>query len=174
VEVLDVEGMTALAGVDAMLSLHSFSPSVGDPGTATPGRVQEGDNLDAIQALVRNLAVVRAAQLAAVATYDSYDAAEEVRDRIVAAIDEDLEIAGDDVYEALLQLRADVITVVPGEDSALPKLVSYTPPATVPSVILTHQLYGDLEREADVLARNDVRHPMFVPGGVALEVLSSG
>jgi prophage DNA circulation protein len=85
-----------------------------------------------------------------------------------------LNLPGDTAFPALNQLRADLVRAVPGEDSGLARLVSYAPAFTVPSLVLAFQLYGDVTREADIVARNSIRHPGFVIGGRALEVLSSG
>ncbi len=62
---------------------------------------------------------------------------------------------------------------VPGEASDLPRLLRYVPPATVPSLVLAHRLYGDVALEADLVARNRVARPGFMLGGQALEVLSA-
>jgi prophage DNA circulation protein len=48
---------------------------------------------------------------------------------------------------------------------------------TQPALVLAQRLYGDPAsveaRAAEIVARNKVRHPGFVPGGVALQVLSA-
>jgi prophage DNA circulation protein len=40
--------------------------------------------------------------------------------------------------------------------------------------VLAHRLYGDLAAETDLVARNRIPNPAFVPGGHPLEVLSRG
>jgi len=44
----------------------------------------------------------------------------------------------------------------------------------MPAIVLAYRLYGDAERADEIVARNRVRHPGFVPGGQPLEVLSNG
>ena len=44
----------------------------------------------------------------------------------------------------------------------------------IPALVLAHRLYDDPSWDADIVARNDVVHPGFVPGGVDLQVLSNG
>jgi prophage DNA circulation protein len=46
------------------------------------------------------------------------------------------------------------------------------PQATQPALVLAYSLYEDASRDADIIARNNVRHPGFVPGGRTLEVLA--
>ena len=45
--------------------------------------------------------------------------------------------------------------------------------ATRPALVLAYQVNGDVEAEADLVARNQVRHPGFVPAG-RVEVLKRG
>jgi prophage DNA circulation protein len=104
--------------------------------------------------------------------FDSYDEAVAARDEITDLLDEQADEAADDTYPALMQLRADLVKAVPGEGADLPRLLAYTPPATVPSLVLAHRLYGDVTKELEVVARNKVRHPGFVTGGRELEVVS--
>lgn len=164
---------SAPGAIDAILSLYAFNPGVRPPAT-TPHRLQEQASFDATHRLNQRLALAKAAQLAGVTEFVSYDDAVTTRAKITALIDDQAEIVADDVYPVLLQLRADLVRAVPGDALELARLVGYTPSATVPSLVLAHRLYGNLSMEADLLARNRVRHPAFIRGGVALEVLSDG
>lgn len=142
------------------------------PAAETANQAQERANYDALERLIRRLALLRAVELTLDETFDSYEAAIEARDALLGPIDEQAELVSDDVYPRLVQLRADLVKAVPGEGSDLPHLVTYTPPATLPSLVLAHQLYGDVTLEGDLVTRNGVAHPGFVPGGEGLEVLS--
>ncbi|PTS90230.1 hypothetical protein DBR17_01670, partial [Sphingomonas sp. HMWF008] len=52
----------------------------------------------------------------------------------------------------------------------------YTPATTEPALVIAARLYADPAqaeiRAAEIVARNRVVHPGFVPGGVALQVLT--
>lgn len=159
-------------GIRALLQAYGLSPGVARPAATTATRVLERLNYDALLGLVRVVLVAQAARLAAAETFASYDEAVAARDAVAAALEEQADMAGDATYAALSQLRADLVRAVPGEASDLPRLVNVTPPATVPSLVLAHRLYGDLSREADLVTRNRVERPGFIPGGVQLEVLS--
>ena len=55
----------------------------------------------------------------------------------------------------------------------LPNEVEHTPADTLPIERVAYNLYGDPERSEEILLRNpDVSHPGFIPGRVALKVLS--
>lgn len=167
-----VEMISGLTAGDP-LGLYDFEPGPRPPGTTT-NRRREQANFDALRRLVQRLAVVQAAALAIDATWDNYEAAVARRDAIAERLDDQAETAADDAYPTLLQLRADLVKAVPGDGQGLQHLVEHTPVATVPSLVLAHQLYGDVEREADIVTRNRVSHPGFVVGGTPLEVLSRG
>lgn len=164
--------MQSRRGLDALLGIATASPGEARPEGTTSTRARQGSNYDALLALVRRGAIVQAARLAPGEQYDSYEDAVAVRDNIAGALDGQMETAGDSAYSALQQLRADLVRSLPGPDSPLARLVSYTPPVTVPSLVLAHRLYGTIDREQDIVARNYIPTPGFVLGGQALEVLA--
>lgn len=168
--------LSALVGVfdlldsgEALATVYAYDPGTRPPAT-TANREQEQINFDATYYLTQRLAAIRAAEVAPDQTYDSFDNAIAARDRLTALLDEQAGVAADDAYPALMQLRADLVKAVPGADSDLPRLLTYTPGAVVPSLVLAHTLYGNLDLEADLVARNRVRNPLLVPA-LPLQVL---
>jgi hypothetical protein len=155
-----------------LLAAYGFLPTADRPAGSTATRIQDAVNWDVLLGVARTVPLVQAATLAPVASYDSYDAALAVRDAIAGAIDDLSDGAGDESFAALAQLRADLVQAVPGVESDLPRILRYTPPSTVPSLVLAHRLYGDLSREADLVTRNAIPRPGFILGGVELQVLS--
>lgn len=161
----------ALTSRPVVLEAYAFDPGVRPPAT-TANRVIEQENFDTLQQVTQRLAVVRASEIALTETFESYEQAVSVRDELLELLDEQAESARDVAYPALMGLRAALVDAVPGVDGDLPRLLSFTPTETIPSLVLSWQLYGNVTGEADVLARNSVEHPAFLLGGVALEVLS--
>jgi prophage DNA circulation protein len=169
--------VASVEGVKAVLAAIDLEPEVARPEATTTTREQERANYGALLWVFQALLVVQAVRLVADVEFDSYDAAAATRDAILDRLEDLLEDADDDAYAALQELRADLVRAVPGEEADLPRLVRYTPPSTAPSLVLAHRLYGSdalADREADLVARNGVRRPGFVPGGVELEVLADG
>lgn len=152
-----------------LVEVYHFEPGERPPGT-TVNRLQEQTNFDELALVVQRLALLRAVDVALVEEFDSYEDAVSARDELSALIDEQQDSAGDELYVALVQLRADLVKAVPA--AGLARIVTYEPPATVPSLVLAHQLYGDVDGEADLVARNNPARPGFLTGGVPLEVLS--
>jgi prophage DNA circulation protein len=172
-----LDSLTSLAvtprrAITALLAVYGFTPSADRPPATTATRVREQENYDALLRLIRLLSVLQAARLAPDATYDTYDDATAVRDSLCEALDEQAEGSGDEAFTALEQLRADLVRAVPGEEGDLPHLMRYTPGYQLPSLVLTHRLYGELSRETDLLARNRIARPGFVSGNAELEVLA--
>jgi prophage DNA circulation protein len=99
-----------------------------------------------------------------------------VRDQLTGIIDAELENerTSDEVFVTLMALRAQVVRGLPLPGASLPQLAEVTPVATVPALVLAHNLYGDASRAEEIVARNRPRHPGFLTGGSPLEVLSDG
>ncbi len=166
-----IETVAGINPLGSLLSLYAFDPGVRPPAT-TVNRIIERQNFDAAARLTQRLVMIQAARVAVELTFESYDAASATRDLITDLIDEQAEIVADDVYPALMQLRADLVNAVPGDALEQARLLTHTPAFTVPSLVLAHRLYGNLDRESDLVLRNRTRNPMFLIGGNALEVLS--
>lgn len=167
---LDTVSLEDPSGV--LLNLYAFNPGV-RPSADTPNAAVEQANFDATRRLTQRLVLVQAAEVAIEQTFASFEDAERIRTAIIDLIDEQAEIASDDTYPALQQLRTDLVNAIPGDAADLPRLLAHTPTMTVPSLVLAHRLYGDVSREAELVSRNKLRHPGFVTGGVPLEILSS-
>ena len=138
----------------------------------TPARITQAANRDAHNALVRGLAIVEAARTASTIDFISYDDAFAVLSSLLSAIDTEVLTASDDVYAVLMDLRAAVVTDINTRGADMSRIIKYTLPRTDPALVIAQRLYGDATRAEEIIARNNIRHPLFVPGGVALEVLS--
>jgi prophage DNA circulation protein len=158
---------------------NSFDPGSRPPGT-TPNNVLAQVNFDATSLLIQRAAVLGAAEAIAAQPFDSADAAVTARDQIISAIDEINDAASDDTYPMFAQLISDLVKTVPGD--ALPKLLRVTPPGAVPSLVFAHRVYTAnpatfaslADAETDLVTRNRIPNPGFIPGGVPLTVLSDG
>jgi prophage DNA circulation protein len=64
-----------------------------------------------------------------------------------------------------------VLRAVPGAQ-AFAEILTVTRNVAIPSLLLAYQLYGSVDLESDIIARNGTRHPGFVAGD--LKVLSDG
>lgn len=141
------------------------------PTAATPRRVVEQRDYDALKTLFTRLAITGASSAILTRTWENFERAVEVRTLLTDAIDAHAETVADDAFATLTDLRSGLVDAVPGVDSDLPRLQTYTPPSVLPSLVVAHRLYGDLSLESDLVSRNRIRHPGFVPAE-ELEVLT--
>ncbi|WP_027366932.1 DNA circularization protein [Desulfocurvibacter africanus] len=140
----------------------------------TPTRAKLEENRDASDSLVRQTAIIEASRASSGWDYASSADAQAVRDELADRLDQEAQLAPDSVYAALVDLRAALVRDLTDRAMQLPKLSTWTPPATLPALVIAHRIYGDATRAGEIVARNKLRNPLAVPGGQALEVLANG
>lgn len=172
-------GGTAASGlrrVDLALSTFTELSKFGDDQapveSTTPSRRTQSDNQDAFREFTRGSFVAEACRSVANMPMGSYDQAQDAQDALGEGIDALLDVASDESYSALVDLRAAVMRHLSSASAALPRVVKYTPAQGVPALVLAHRLYTDSTRDTDIIDRNDVRNPLSIPGGAELEVLT--
>jgi prophage DNA circulation protein len=147
----------------------------------TPARAIQAANQAAIVQLVNLTASAELVRCHAATDFSSYDDAVAARDDAAERLDalalrqaDSGDDAGADQYDAL---RRAVTADLTARGGTLARLQSHVPAVTLPALVIAQRLYGDPAsveaRAAEIVARNKVRHPGFVPGGVALQVLSA-
>ena len=156
----------------ALKSFWAYAGSGESIPLTTANRLRQAENRQALTDMFVAAATISAARAASVTEYDSQDAADAASSELRAQIDAVSLSAGDALYNTLTDLRAASIADL-STRPGLPRVIRYTPPATLPALVLAHRFYGDAERAADIVSRNRISHPGFVPGGRALEVLSA-
>ncbi len=139
--------------------------------TRTRSRRRVVSNQAAMRSLTQTLTVASAARVAAQTTLTSYQSAIELRDPLASAIEDVASNTTDDrLYDALTALRAAVVADITARGADLARQVSYTPAQVLPALVVAYQIYGSIDSAPDIVTRNRVRHPGFVPAA-ALEVL---
>lgn len=137
--------------------------------TATRRKVL--DNQDALNALTRRALITQAAGMTAIMPLPVYDDAVRLRTETLAAIDTESLQADDATYLALSDLRARVYDDMTARIANAARLREIKPPQVMPALALSYDLYESLAREGEIVARNRLRHPGFVPAE-RLKVLS--
>lgn len=158
---------------NTVLNLQAFD----DYSTTTTGglsaqSVISDNNAVVTQDFVKTVAVSTEARAIIASDFTSYEDAVASRKQILAKIDD---LSGttqsDSVYEAYRNLRTSIATALPGDENSLPRLSSLKLAQSTPSLVLAYDLYGSTDKEQEILDRNKIRHPGFVPGGQDLSVL---
>lgn len=172
-----VQGLRGLsrspvAGFDALGKLFGYGDNLKTVPTTTVVRRAQAANQAALVGLVRSSAAIESARAAAEADYESYDQAIKVRNSIAEQLDSVAETASENVYTALIDLRAATVRDITARGADLARLTTAILPSTMPAVVAAYQIYGDATQSDELVARNRISHPGFVPGGTALEVLA--
>ncbi|MCY1290608.1 hypothetical protein D9M70_397630 [compost metagenome] len=159
----------------------------------TPAQTQIANNRAAVYRLVEQAAVSEAVRLAVSkpvsvgrgvaaagdsqrvpgVAFDNRDQAVEIRDQLLDELDRQQLTADPGRYRLLARLTSALVTEMNRTSADLAPLTRVTPVSTLPALLLAQQLYGDARQADQIVARNGVAHPGFVPGGIELEVLKN-
>jgi len=66
-------------------------------------------------------------------------------------------------YRALVSLRAAAVRDLTDRARPLPQLVTYVEAVSFSSLVLAQRRYGDASRADEIVAENEVVHPLFMP-----------
>ncbi len=168
-----VEAFDAIAQTTADAPLEVAAALV--DAYATPGQPQavgtsatrttERANQTALSDILRRVLLIQAVRVLSTGEFESVSQATERRDELVDLIDDQSQTAGDDSYLALTDLRSSLINAVPG-DAELARVLDVERRLPVPSILLSYQVYGTVDKELDIVARNTIEHPGFIRGTV--------
>ena len=137
----------------------------------TPTRERERQNQVALGGALRTRLVLAGAELIVDVEYASLEDAEADRGQLLDRLDDQIAVATDAVYTELLDVRAAVVQAVPGNEE-LARVQTSHERQSIPSLVLSHRLYGTVDGESDILGRNPTTaHPGFMNGDI--EVLSA-
>lgn len=168
---------TPRAALRELRGLIGWSSGDRAPGE-TPARVIERANVAALERLVTLAAAAEAVRAVSAVPFESYDDAVAVRDDLADRLDRAAgaaaDIGDDDAFRALNALRLAMTRDITRRGGSLARVYAYSPATTEPTLAIAQRLYGDAGREREIIDRNRLRHPGFVPGGQALEVLTDG
>lgn len=175
-----------LQALKAQMSLFGLGDKAkrvtGGSAYQPPARAQLAANQAATYRLVERAAVSEAVRLAVSkpgtqagsgVDYDNRDQAVDIRDQLLEELDRQQLAASPARYRPLAQLSAELVGEMNRAAANLVPLTRVTPATTLPALLLAHRLYGDARQADQIVTRNRLNHPGFVPGGVELEVLKN-
>lgn len=161
---------STLSSLSAIGSWSDALPSVVGKGVVSQ---QAAANQTAIGTLVQQAAAITAAQVATETDYATYDDAAAARTAVAVQLDAARSLPGtsDNAFRALTALRTASVRDITDRGSSLSQISRVRLNATLPAEVVAYRLLGDADRADEIVSRNGVRHPGFVPGGVDLEVI---
>ncbi len=151
----------------------TLSP-VPEVATST-GQFKEA-NQNAFGEMFEQMAALHLASVALSVTFAGSQEAAALRDELAEAMDRSILAAGnagsDELFIQLRDIKASAVASLDKTAARLPQRVVLTLDASLPSLVMSHRLYGDTSRAQTIAKANRVRHPGFVPAATELEVLS--
>lgn len=139
--------------------------------TQTAAGAQEQRNIDQFYRHFRLQLFYEAASVMTELPFQSYQQAARFRTEYIEVADQlMLDVDGDE-FEAFAALNAAVVNHVSEVANELPQLGTFTPADTLPALVVAHLMYGDASLESEIVQRNDIPDPNFVPQGEPLEVV---
>lgn len=150
----------------------SFSP---DPviGADTPTVNKLIGNQLAFENFFVSVSIATQSSAAIQGNYLSVNEALVIRDLINSDIEDRLlKVTDDDTYQELKDLQVAANIGLPPQDVG--ELISYTPPETMPALVICQKLFGNIVKADEIVSHNHVSHPGFVPGLIPIEVSTDG
>ena len=129
-----------------------------------------------IEQLTKQVVVAKEAEIITQIEFDNADDASSVLENFVADTEEvelfeDIE-PSDEIMQALRTTRENVVEYVREIILELPRMRTIRVPEHMPSRVLAYDLYEDLDRADEIVKKNKIPYPAFVPAGKDLKVLS--
>jgi prophage DNA circulation protein len=143
----------------------AFDPIVGE----TPSRLTQKGNQEAISNLGKELGLANQTKAAVDVDFTSTQEAIKARDEITENLDEQLFLVRDDeLFQAIKDTQTSLTKALPSIGTT--ELVEFTPPQTIPALVISHSLFDTLDKEQEILDQNEIERPGFVPGGETIQV----
>ena len=160
--------------MDAFVQLFAIEQEAEVIPTRTPQAEQEQAAIAAVNLNIKGATLALTSAAVADLTLDSADDAAAIQATLAESYDEVLatEDLDPEVFEIFAALKAATVEHLSVAQQQLPAVAEYTPNQTMPALVVAYELYGDATRDREIIFRNKIRHPSFVPGGQTLEVIA--
>ena len=130
---------------------------------STANRELQAANQAAIVGLLRGLATIQFAEQVGISAYRDRTRAVGMRDLSGDALDERAADADTTTFTSLTALRAAVVEHINGLLGGLPRVIRAAPSTVQPSLVIAYSIYDDIDRAGEIVGRNVLPRPGFVP-----------
>ena len=165
------ENLPSGSGPAALLDLVRSAPQVTVSEIFGTSRRAAAEGQRIVSNVQRQMCAAAACSVAAAYAPSTTKEAGELQASVLDAIDAAQMEADDDTFAALSNLRTVTLRSMAEKARTLPDVISVTESQVMPSLAVVWRWTGGLEAEQELVARNGLRHPGFVPGGQALELI---
>lgn len=151
--------------LDPLLDLGRFSGSTETALFDTAARRAQADNTRALAGLIRRAALAETARTTADMEWGVLDDALTARDRIGGSLDAEAQrpAISDRTFRALTELRTTTVRDITRRAASVPQLRTVRPSTPMPALVLAYDLFEDAGRESEIVTRNRIRHPGYLP-----------
>lgn len=136
---------------------------------------REAENKQQLELLCQRAGIVSQANIISSMEFKSSKEAEEILNDFINQVEEQIltKVSTDEnTLQSLKDLRSVLIKDITTTIKKLPEVKIIKIPQSIPSVVLAYELYGDIDRADEIIKRNNIFKPGFMPAMVELEVLS--
>lgn len=154
-------------GVSVYKNLQTFGDtSAIDPSTLI--KQQEKKNADALKQLINLLAIVKTCEELVGKTFKTLNEALESRRQAVDLIDLHLDSTNldDQLYQDLSDFKGSFVSVLPNPLQKLSSSKVIELPESTSALVLSYELYGSSAQEQEIIDRNQIANPLFLPDQV--------
>jgi prophage DNA circulation protein len=145
-------------------------PEVIGPDTPTVNRIK-GNQL-ALQNMVVETSVCFQARAAIEGNYISSEEAVDIRDLLNLDIENQLNSVSDDnLFQQLKDIQAEINAGLP--PLGIGELIKFSAKATLPVLVIANKIFGNIDKEAEIIEHNKIKHPGFVAAETEIEVSSA-
>lgn len=106
------------------------------------------------------------------ATFATSNEAASARDTLLTQIDALIDSDSGDEYEAWADVQATLVRLIAQLEPNLATANTVQLSQSVPALVMAYNLYADANRDIELVSRNAIANPLFMPAGVDLEILS--
>lgn len=163
-----IDAVRQIQDVFDLRSVAAFGSSLPAVTANTITRKRQAENQSAAVSLFNRSATIEMASrmVDSQLVLDNKQSAISYRNELADRLDEISATASDPVFDAMQGLRAAVVRDANQRLAQLPAVVTYDTPETMPALALAYRLYGDIEKETEIINRNRIRHGGFVAGEI--------
>lgn len=159
----------------AQKRLTQFGDGVLSVMESTPSRIQEADNQEAIINLIKNSAAIEMVRITSLLDYASRQDAIAIRDEVDDILEERIlalaDAGNDEQYTVISDARAMMIKDINVRGAKFPDILTIKTDDEIPAQVLAYNQYEDAERDEEIIERNHIRNPLFIPLNTDIEVL---
>jgi prophage DNA circulation protein len=164
-----------IQALEAQKRLQTFGDDFQSIPLTTPSRIQEAANQQSIIDLVRSSSLAEMIRITSKMDFESRQDAINIRNDVDSYILPHLITladSGQDVpYFSLNKTRTAMIQDINKRAATLKNIKYVKTSGSIPAIVFAYDQYEDASRDSEVISRNRVRNPVFLPAQTNVEIL---